>query len=312
MHMSGTRTQVDYILIRNKWKNSVKNCEAYNTFSSVGSDHRILTATLKLSLRVTKKQPRGNVYDWTALRNPDLQRAYTIAVRNRFEGLSVEGESVTDSYQHFIQANEEASSQLLPKRKPRKKSNKSSNPRIVKAREKVTTAFNTYALSPTADNHVTLQNENVYVYVYVCTSRSSWVFINLTTTIAIMVGGSHTLVHVPAKCPPQLHRCLRAGDSPPVSFPPGSPVDSMYKVLQGGGITGFVELLSSTRALRRSQESNDQPRLYLLFFPTLGLFLFCPSFKPPGRREGPCRKITDFPWFFHGQPLTTIVLNGHF
>ena len=157
--MSGTRTQVDYILIRNKWKNSVKNCEAYNTFSSVGSDHRILTATLKLSLRVTKKQPRGNVYDWTALRNPDLQRAYTIAVRNRFEGLSVEGESVTDSYQHFIQANEEASSQLLPKRKPRKKSNKSSNPRIVKAREKVTTAFNTYALSPTADNHVTLQNE---------------------------------------------------------------------------------------------------------------------------------------------------------
>ena len=54
----------------------------------------------------------------------------------------------------------------------------------------------------------------VYVYVYVCTSRSSWVFINLTTTIALMVGGSHTLVHVPAKCPPQLHRCLRAGDSP--------------------------------------------------------------------------------------------------
>ena len=52
--MSGTRTQVDYILIRRKWKNSVKNCEAYNTFSSVGSDHRILTATLKLSLRVTR------------------------------------------------------------------------------------------------------------------------------------------------------------------------------------------------------------------------------------------------------------------
>ena len=60
----------------------------------------------------------------------------------------------------------------------------------------------------------------VYVYVYVCTSRSSWVFINLTTTIAIMVGGSHTLVHVPAKCPPQLHRCLRAGDSPQSPFPP--------------------------------------------------------------------------------------------
>ena len=29
--MSGSKTQVDYILINRKWKNSFKNCEAYNT-----------------------------------------------------------------------------------------------------------------------------------------------------------------------------------------------------------------------------------------------------------------------------------------
>ena len=169
--MSGTRTQVDYILIRRKWKNSVKNCEAYNTFSSVGSDHRILTATLKLSLRVTKKQSIGNVYDWTALRNPDLQQAYTIAVRNRYEQLCVEGETVTDSYQHLIDASEEASSKLLPKRKSRSRSKKSSNPRIVAAREKVNAAFNAYAQSPTADNHVTLQKEKQELQVEYTTAE---------------------------------------------------------------------------------------------------------------------------------------------
>ena len=56
--MSGNKTQIDYILINRKWKNSVKNVEAYSSFSSVGSDHRVLTASLKLSLRSSKTPPR--------------------------------------------------------------------------------------------------------------------------------------------------------------------------------------------------------------------------------------------------------------
>ena len=51
---SGKKSQVDYILINTKWKNSALNCEAYNTFSTVGSDHRIVTAKLRLSLRQSK------------------------------------------------------------------------------------------------------------------------------------------------------------------------------------------------------------------------------------------------------------------
>ena len=46
--MSGTKSQVDYIMINRKWINSVTNVEAYSTFSSIGSDHRILTARIKL------------------------------------------------------------------------------------------------------------------------------------------------------------------------------------------------------------------------------------------------------------------------
>ena len=48
--MNGSKTQVGYIMVNKKWKNSVKNCEAYSSFSSMGSDHRIMTARLKLEL----------------------------------------------------------------------------------------------------------------------------------------------------------------------------------------------------------------------------------------------------------------------
>ena len=55
-HMSpnGDKSQTDYILIKNKWKNSALNCEAYNRFGMVGSDHRCVTAKMQLSLRQSK------------------------------------------------------------------------------------------------------------------------------------------------------------------------------------------------------------------------------------------------------------------
>ncbi|KAJ8384466.1 hypothetical protein AAFF_G00204870 [Aldrovandia affinis] len=47
------RRQLDYILVRRKWK-SILNAESYSTFDSVGSDHRVVAARLRLSLRVPK------------------------------------------------------------------------------------------------------------------------------------------------------------------------------------------------------------------------------------------------------------------
>ena len=69
----GIKTQVDYIVIRNKWRNSVKNCEAYITFSSIGSDHRIITATIQQTIRLSLRgntKPNKNVnYDWNKLKD---------------------------------------------------------------------------------------------------------------------------------------------------------------------------------------------------------------------------------------------------
>ena len=53
-----SKSQIDYVLINKKWKNSAINCEAYSSFKGVSSDHRIVTAKIRLSLR---KKPT-----WTA------------------------------------------------------------------------------------------------------------------------------------------------------------------------------------------------------------------------------------------------------
>ena len=51
---NSSKAQLDYIFLNKKWKNSAMNCRAYNTFDSVKSDHRIVTAKFRLSLRANK------------------------------------------------------------------------------------------------------------------------------------------------------------------------------------------------------------------------------------------------------------------
>ena len=46
-----SKAQIDYVFINKKWKNSAMNCEAYSSFGGVSSDHRIVTARLRLSLQ---------------------------------------------------------------------------------------------------------------------------------------------------------------------------------------------------------------------------------------------------------------------
>ena len=82
--MNGHKSQIDYILVDRKWRKSVVDVEAYNSFSSLGSDHRILTATVKLCLRAAKTPPKRKPFDWKVLANDaKLQEEYTITVKNK-------------------------------------------------------------------------------------------------------------------------------------------------------------------------------------------------------------------------------------
>ena len=106
--------QLDYILVRKKWRNSVHNAEAYKSFNTVGSDHRVVAAKLKLSLRAPRKEKRIS-YDWKLFsQSSELQQKYTIAVKNKYQVLEEDGND--QRFEKFVDANKKAKEEHVPER----------------------------------------------------------------------------------------------------------------------------------------------------------------------------------------------------
>ncbi len=142
---NGYRAQLDYILVRNKWKNSVIDSVVYNSFASIGSDHRIVSAKLRLSLRANKSPPKKIKYDWSKLASdPDLQERYTVEIKNRFSALceSSDNEDQTARYGFLSQANKETAEKLLPKVQKKHQKALCHDVNVEKARHHLKDAFN--------------------------------------------------------------------------------------------------------------------------------------------------------------------------
>ena len=132
------RYQLDYILVNSKWKNSVLNSEAYSSFESVGSDHRIVTVNIRLSLRVTKPPATKKRHDWMQLRyNPDVRAKFSIELRNRFNELHDESSSATSQFDALVKAKDHAASEALPLLQKCHHTKHASHPSIVERRKKV-------------------------------------------------------------------------------------------------------------------------------------------------------------------------------
>ena len=88
-HPNGFKSQLDYIIVNNKWINSARNCEAYNMFECVYSNHRIVTATLKLSLRSNKKSivNKKRHHLTTLIKDKSIENNYTRYLKQHFEDL---------------------------------------------------------------------------------------------------------------------------------------------------------------------------------------------------------------------------------
>jgi len=160
----GQKYQLDYILIRKKWRNSVVNSEAYSTFASTGSDHRIVSSKIRLSLRANvKSPPRRITYDWSFFKgNPQMQANYTVEVKNRFEALQDREDEmdVTKKYECFVKANAEATSNLVPTLKRRKRASLAANRCIVEERENVQRANRRYEHNTTEDRRQEVRHSN--------------------------------------------------------------------------------------------------------------------------------------------------------
>ena len=143
-----THHQLDYIFVRSKWKNSVTNCEAYNTFGTLFSDHRVVTAKVSLRLRSTKPNASSKVakYIWSDLAtNKEIQSRYAVEVRNRYQLLLNESEDQEESnYDKFVQATSEAAKECLRPVPKSKKKAKSLDPRVRALRDEVEEAYSAY------------------------------------------------------------------------------------------------------------------------------------------------------------------------
>ena len=152
--MTLTKGHIDYICIRTKWRNSLKNTEAYESFKSVGSDHRVVISKLKLSLRKSKTPPKQIRYEYNSLKSDgELLIKYSVEVNNRFSCLSVNGEeesapSATESFNKLVGAIQEVNKQLLPKKQREKKTCTSEDVRVVTKREELMKAQEKYHLDP--------------------------------------------------------------------------------------------------------------------------------------------------------------------
>ena len=116
-YANNTKAQIDYVLISKKWKNSAMNCEAYSSFEGVSTDHLIVTAKIRLSLRKNDKRTATTKhYDWALLNNKDIRDKYVLELRNRFETLQEKTEKSTpnDEYENFVNAHLEAAAKCIP------------------------------------------------------------------------------------------------------------------------------------------------------------------------------------------------------
>jgi exonuclease III len=159
---NGDRAQLDYLIFRRKWQNSVRDSRAYSSFSSVGSDHRIISAKVKLSLRVSKKavaHPMKRI-DWkTVSSNHQTSKDFAIRVYNRFTSLStseITNDNIEEVYTNLIKSTEEVALATLPKKISRTQHKPSSSERVVEARAKLSAISSAYNKSPTQARKIQL------------------------------------------------------------------------------------------------------------------------------------------------------------
>ena len=158
---NGSLAQLDFVLINKKWKNSAKNCRAFNSFVSVCSDHRIVTAQIALTLRSNKKTSNTKTaYDWSSLKNPDIASSFVTTVTNKFAILSnlEQNSSANEMYEQFETACKEAANTTIPQKQRSKKRKPWENEEIRNKRQQLHRAQQLKESFPSPENIRKLNN----------------------------------------------------------------------------------------------------------------------------------------------------------
>ena len=105
--------QIDFILCRNIWRNSITDSRAHSSSDPIGSDHRIVCAKLRFSVRAKKhsSKPRLN---WDAITtNQDVATRIENQISPDWEALE---RTQTNSYKDYVDICNKAGSVILTPR----------------------------------------------------------------------------------------------------------------------------------------------------------------------------------------------------
>ena len=114
------------------------NSDCYSSFASIGSDHRIVTAKLRLSLRRKATPQQKKQFNWKSLRcDPGIREQFSLELNNKFEELYNESSTITEQYEAFIKAQDHAAKTTLPTILKSKALRNAHHPSIIAARKRV-------------------------------------------------------------------------------------------------------------------------------------------------------------------------------
>ena len=141
------------------------NCEAYSSFEGVSSDHRIVTAKIRLSLRRNTTRTTTSVhYDWFLLNNRDIREKYALTLRNKFDAL----QEKTETHSEWRIWKLEAAAKCIPTKQRAKPRVPWKTLAVRKKRADVKTTSKCNRENPTNTNALKLkkaQNELANIYL---------------------------------------------------------------------------------------------------------------------------------------------------
>ena len=93
------RSQIDFILCRKRWRNSIMDSQAHSSSDPVGSDHRIVCVKLRLSV-IAKKHPSKPRLNWDAIAtNQDVASCVENQISSDWEALK---RTQINSYKDYV------------------------------------------------------------------------------------------------------------------------------------------------------------------------------------------------------------------
>ena len=102
-------------MYRKRWRNSIINCQAYSSSNPIGSDHRIVVATIQLSLRKSRPKSRKKLYWHAVTVDRDLSSLLDNEIDSKFSAIP----ACQQTYTNFVNIATKVGTELLPPKPPR-------------------------------------------------------------------------------------------------------------------------------------------------------------------------------------------------